>query len=323
VLGASGSVYRARPNREVHDFGWSQDAAAEAGNLDADLEYQLTAALPAGMAAQLQAIGENLPDSDDELAIVARQRADNLNQAAPQIGSHRVFMPPSDESDVGALVVRDSAVRGWAMWTDWLQPRLLVSTNSRAWNVIDRNPLRDTVVRVAGALRDAVARGRLDGWLSEMFSHDPMRLNRVEGPAGPLYEVISGTHRAHAARICELPQILATVQVDRLPKPLRPHTPALARLWEGLRRRGLFQADTVGEIWYLEWICAEWMLTPPAMATPWNAVYERLYPNALQAATGLTPAELAEPDHWVQALNQLAPGVSIRCRSSVHANCVS
>jgi len=304
ILDAACSVYRARPNYEVHDFGWSSETATEAGSLDAELEHQLSTARPAGMTSQLQALAQHLPNSNDALTIIAQQRADELNQTAPQIGSHRVFMPPFDESDVGALGVRDSATRGWAMWADWVQPKLLVSTNSRVWNVIDRHPVRDTVIRVAGWLQDAAATGNLDGWLSEMFTRDPMRLNRVEGPAGPVYEVISGTHRAHAARIWALPHILAKVQVDRLPKPLRPHTPALARLWEGVRRRGLFHAETVGDYWYLQWVSAEWMLTPPAMATQWNATYERVYPGALEAATGLTLAELVEPAQWVQALNR-------------------
>jgi hypothetical protein len=303
ALSASSPVYRARPNDEVRDFGWPQDAATEAGDLTAELENQLRATRPADLVSQLRTLERLLPDNHDELAALAQQRADDLNQVAPQIGSHRLFMPPFDESDVGALGVRDSATRGWATWADWVPTHLLVSTNSRMWNVISRHPQRDTVVRIAEWLHDAVSNGNLDAWLWRMFTHDPMFLIRVEGPAGPIYEVVSGTHRAHAARIWDLPQVLARIQVDRLPKPLRPHTRALKRLWEGLRRRGLFHADTIGETWYLQWIPAEWMLTPPTIATQWNAAYERIYPGELQAATGLTLAELLEPERWVQALS--------------------
>jgi hypothetical protein len=138
---------------------------------------------------------------------------------------------------------------GARKWAEWVESRLLVSTNSREWNVIDRYPPRDTVVGIAGWLRDAVNTGNVDGWLFEMFGRDAMLLNRIEGPAGPVYQAASGTHRAHAARIWGLPHVLSRVQVDQLPTPLRPRTPALSQLWDGLRRRGLLHAERVGDCW--------------------------------------------------------------------------
>lgn len=297
-----GSAYRARPNHEVRDFGWSPEAGREAADVAAELKFQLRARRPVEMMPLLESLGREIPSRGEELVLMAQERAIDLNRNAPQVGANRVFMPPFDESDVGALGVRGSAVRGWAIWADWIASRLLVSTSSRVWNVIDREPGRDTVIRIAGWLRDAVATGGLDDWLSEMFENDPMLLNQIEGPAGPVYEVVSGTHRAHAARIWGLPYVLCRVQVDRLPRPLRPHTRIVVQLWEGLRRRGLLQADRVGDCWYLQWITAEWMLTPPQLATQWNAMYERIYPGALQEATGLTLAQLVQPDRWAQAL---------------------
>ncbi|WP_142277528.1 hypothetical protein, partial [Mycobacterium timonense] len=154
---ASGSVYRVRPNHEVRDFGWSPEAGREAADVAAELKFQLRARRPVEMVPLLESLGREIPSISDELVLVAQERASDLNRNAPQVGANRVFMPPFDESDVGALGVRGSAVRGWAIWADWIGSRLLVSTSSPVWNVIDREPVRDTVIRVAGWLRDAVA----------------------------------------------------------------------------------------------------------------------------------------------------------------------
>ena len=129
-----------------------------------------------------------------------------------------------------------------------------------------------------------------------------MLLNRVEGPAGPVFEVLRGTHRAHAARIWDLPWVLAQVHVERLAKPLRPPSPSMEALWEGLVRRGLISATCDGQCWYLQEAVAEWMLTPPVMAVTWNAMYERAYPGALQAATGLDAHTLFDAQRWAAAL---------------------
>jgi hypothetical protein len=86
VLAASGSVYRARPDHEVRDFGWSSNAATEAGDVAAELECQLNAGCPDAMMSQLAALGRDLWGSRQELALVAQERADELNQDAPQVG---------------------------------------------------------------------------------------------------------------------------------------------------------------------------------------------------------------------------------------------
>lgn len=300
---ADGPVYRARPNREVVDFGWSSEASEAAGDVSGDLVGQLALAQrPDGLAEQLHALTAGLPSGQHELEVLAQDQAETLNVVAPQVGSHRVFMPPFDSSDVGAFGVQGAASRGWATWATWIEPRLLTSTNAEVWGEIGREPRRDTVVRVAGWLRDAVAGATLDDWLIKMFARDPMLLNRVEGPAGPVFEVLRGTHRAHAARIWDLPWVLAQVHVDRLAKPLRPRTPLMEALWEGLVRRRLISADHDGQCWYLHEAVAEWILTPPAMAVAWNAMYERAYPGALQAATGLEAQTLFDAQRWAGAL---------------------
>ncbi|MGJ6127421.1 hypothetical protein QN239_33110 [Mycolicibacterium sp. Y3] len=301
VILADGPVHRARPNHEVVDFAWSSEASEAAGDVAGDLARQL-GHRPGGLVEQLQALAAGLPGGQHELEVLAQTNASTLNAVAPQIGSHRVFMPPFDDSDVGALGVQGSASRGWATWAHWIEPRLLTSTNAAVWGEIGREPRRDTVVQVAGWLHDAVAGATLDDWLAQMFARDPMLLNRVEGPAGPVYEVLRGTHRAHAARIWDLPWVLAQVHVERLAKPLRPRTALTEALWEGLVRRGLISAARDGQCWYLQEAVAEWMLTPPAMVVAWNAMYERTYPGALQATTGLDAPTLFDADRWAGAL---------------------
>lgn len=150
----------------------------------------------------------------------------------------------------------------------------------------------------------AQSRDGIDEWLTTMFASDPMLLDHIDGPAGPIYEVSGGIHRAHAARIWGLPLVLARVQIPCLPTPIGPGPSGdLSHLWEGLRQRGLLQADVVGDRWFLRWVAAEWMLTSASLATQVNATYERLYPGALQSVTGMTIDELTEPKRWAQTLS--------------------
>lgn len=302
VLEGDGPVYHARPNSEVVDAGWSSEASADVEDLDGEFARQLRQGCPADLTACLEALAAQIPAGHGERVELARMRGAELNVSAPQTDSLRRFMPPFSDSDGGALGVDDAATRGWATWAEWVEPRLLVCTNDKSWGEIDRHDRRPTVVRVGEWLRDAVADGDVDRWLVKMFAEDRMFLHRVEGPAGPVYQVGPGTHRAHAARIWGLPYVLARVHVERLAKPLRPRTPLVEALWEGLCRRGLLTAGTDGDRWYLRSVVADWVLPPPAMATQWNRMYERVYPGALQAVTGLTLDELVDADRWVDAL---------------------
>lgn len=298
---ADGPVYRARPNHEVLDFDWSSQAAKTATDMHGDFARQLVDR-PNGLVDSLQALANRIPDSEHEREALAQASAAMLNAGAPQVDSHRLFMPPFDDSDVGAFGLSGAASRGWATWAGWIEPRLLTSTNAQVWGDIERRPRRDTVVQVAGWLRDAVAAGTVHEWMAEMFAKEPMMVHRHEGPAGPVYEVLRGTHRAHAARIWELPWALARVHVERLAKPLQPRTQLMEALWDGLCRRGFISAARDGQCWYVHEAAAEWMLTPPRMAVAWNAMYEHAYPGALQSFTGLSCGELFDADHWTTAL---------------------
>jgi hypothetical protein len=113
------------------------------------------------------------------------------------------------------------------------------------WNDIGREPPRATVVDVARWLEAAAESVEgIDQWLAKMFARDPILLNHIGGPAGPVYQAGNGIHRVHAARIWGLPYVLAIVQVEKLPTPIGPGSAGdLSRLWEGLQQRGLIEAD--------------------------------------------------------------------------------
>src|SRR6266545_4099952 len=78
---------------------------------------------------------------------------------------------------------------------------------------------------------------------------DPQRhadVDRIPGPAGPIYEVINGRHRTHAMRILGVPLMVAEVVGRPLPVPVYqtvireagcPTYPAIP-MWRGLMDRG-------------------------------------------------------------------------------------
>lgn len=308
VLQTTRSVHRARPNDEVNDWNWTDEASREAQDFDAELSYRVGPGRPDGLAAQLLSIAGALPRRRGQLEDMAQERADYLNQHAPQVHPHRLFVPACYGYEGSEHGVPNSAHRGWGMWTAWIEPTLIVNTPSRTWNDIDRNPRRSTVVDVAEWLeRAAGSPADLDGWLAKMYLRmlDSIRVRPIDGPAGPVYEVMNGTHRVHAARIWGLPVVLAKVLHDQLPIPIRPGRGDLSRCWAGLQRRGLLTAEVDdGGQWLVESVVAEWMLTDPVLATQMNATYERIYPAALQQATGMSYEELCEPSRWEHALTR-------------------
>ncbi|WP_157126393.1 hypothetical protein [Nocardia mikamii] len=102
-----------------------------------------------------------------------------------------------------------------------------------------------------------------------------------------------------------LPKLLGLVRTSMLPQPLylhaRPYGPARVDRhclpWRGLHERGLLEVDTssVTDRWIPTRMTAEWLLMPPTRSAPINAAYNRIYPGALSAATGLSDAQLSDP----------------------------
>lgn len=246
--------------------------------------------------AQLQMAAQSLPSDRKALIELAKARANELNEVAPLVPSPRVF----DTYTSGVVVSEGRALRGFAAWVDWISAEEVVATSARAWNDIDRSPPRDSVVDIAAAL----VTSEIGEWVGLMSpEHDPVVAFRVEGPAGPIYEVGRGTHRAHAARLFGFPRLLALVKPAGLPVVVRPADREMSAIWSGLRDRGLLQAEVSDDNWwYVGSTVAEWILASPPVATQINTAYERLYPGALAEASGMSVAELTDPALWKRAL---------------------
>ncbi|GAB4664295.1 hypothetical protein [Mycobacterium avium] len=245
--------------------------------------------------AQLRRVAASLPGDRAALVRLAKDRANLLNEVAPLVPSPQVFATHTP----GVVVAERRALRGFAAWVDWIRPELVVATAARAWNDIDRTPPRNSVIHIAAAL----ATSDLAEWVEQMSpARDPVSAFRVEGPAGPIFEVGRGTHRVHAARLFGF-RLLALVRPAGLPVAVRPADREISAVWSGLRDRGLLEAEVSNDDWwYVRSTVGEWMLASPPVAAQINAAYERLYPGALSEATGLTVTELTSPEHWKRAL---------------------
>ncbi|WP_280393099.1 hypothetical protein [Nocardia brasiliensis] len=269
----------------------------------------------------LSELRARIPAELAELRGWLAEQAAPVNATAPQVGAVAVFE--------GTGLVRYSTGGGFEAGSQclaWVDPQAIVSTVDRVWGEFDRSePHRRSLEGFCTSLRAAGTAAALEAWIDEFVIgrlNQPVRLTRVEGPAGPVYQLrADGTHRAHFARVFGLP-LMALVRTSPLPKPLsvidHPDTPErfgrYASLWSGLREQGLLEvAGDPEPEWFTTWtptrICAEWMLLPPKEATEVNRAYDRVYPGALQAATGLAAAELFDEGTWARLL--LGDGVAV------------
>jgi hypothetical protein len=168
--------------------------------------------------------------------------------------------------------------------------------------------------------------GDLMEFTRRFFTIGEIQLNRISGPAGPLYTLNQdGTHRVHAARLLDLPWLLARIDTASLPAAITLEA-AFARdqawprngditdrdlterrdLWQGLLRHGLIAGDLevppgLDHIAFLRlrWqrLPAPWWLYSPAHATRINHAYEQRYPGTL-TALGIPAGVSTEPDAW-------------------------
>lgn len=292
------------------------------GQDDLDVYSALRAALADTAAPQLQQHLQACRDRQHDLAGVELTK--HLDARAVELNHHEPQLPPGLEDLVARIDHRDPALGDRAIpavgrMVAWVPTRLVVhTTRTPQWNdFADAGP--DTVPQIAAALRDA---HDLESFTRRMFTKGQIILDAVTGPSGPLYTLTTdGHHRTHLARLLDLPFLLAEVTVHTLPRqvalltvvanePGRPDDPVtddelLARweLWEGLRRRGLVEADTdESQHWSLTTLqCrrlpAVWWLSSAAVATRVNAEYERLYPGAL-ATLGVPIETGTNPEAW-------------------------
>ncbi|MGW0356133.1 hypothetical protein ACWDXV_18195 [Nocardia nova] len=207
----------------------------------------------------------------------------------------------------------------------------------RVWGSFDRSERnRRSLDAFCLSLCAADSGPKLEAWIDDFTIgrlHQPVQLVRVEGPAGCVYQLYAdGTHRAHFARVFELP-LMAWVKTSQLPRPVfvidhpdRPGPDALgagfgrvASLYMGLRARGLLEVDGAPkrpetmDVWQPTRVCAEWMLLPPVAAAAANRAYDRVYPGVLVEATGLAAEQLYDPHGWARTVVR-PPGRVFRAR---------
>ena len=292
ILRTSRRIYEA--SDAFADIGYDPEAWSLARDFFKS-DFQRKRADKAALS-ELKVAADSLPADRKALVQLAKARADELNAVAPLVPSPRIF----DAHTPGLRVSENHTLRGFAAWVDWISPEQIVATSARAWNDIDRTPPRSSVVDVAAAL----VTSDLHRWIELMSPDlDPVVVFQIEGPAGPIYEVGTGTHRAHAARLFGFPRLLALVKPAGLPVAVRPTHRETSAVWSGLIERGLLQADVSDDhCWYVRAVVADWMLASPSVATQINTAYERLYPGALTEATGLSVDELTNPALWKRAL---------------------
>ncbi|WP_316575666.1 hypothetical protein [Nocardia canadensis] len=270
-------------------------------------------AMPAPGPHAAQMLWVRDPDPGAELQAWLSERVTRVNAAAPQVRRISVF-----GSKVVPQVRYGSAAR--AYYLDWVDPTQIASTpDPQRWGEFDRTePARRTLAELCVALHAVTTPADLDAWIDRRLiggTTQPVNLERIEGPAGPLYAVRGdGTHRAHFARIFGLP-LLALIRTSTLPRPLRvfdrPEVEGApfgrwASLWHGLREQGLLEVVEHPGPGMASWTptrtCGEWMLMNPQEATAVNRAYDRAYPHALQSATGLSDGELFDPEQWARKL---------------------
>jgi hypothetical protein len=204
---------------------------------------------------------------------------------------------------------------------EWVRTRAVVRTPDAVWGRFDRDePERqaDWIPERAAELL-AVRYADVPAYLTRHFAVDSgsgaVQLQRVPGPAGPLFAVGSGgSHRAHLCRILGLPWMFAVTTMMSLPRRIETtavtpseHGPegcrATAELWRGLLDHGIVRGELIPR--YSDWVVelrlgyalAPWMLLPADRATTYNQRYELLYPGAL-AAAGIPDVALRSPSAW-------------------------
>ncbi|MBF6325894.1 hypothetical protein [Nocardia cyriacigeorgica] len=263
---------------------------------------------PGPHAAQMFRVRD--PDPGAELLQWLGERVASTNATAPQAGPHiSVF-------GCQAVPQERDGPEARAYYLDWVDPEKIVATpDHEKWGVFDRaEPARRSLAGFCVTLHAATSPEALEAWIDRFVIGDmrrPVQLERVEGPAGPVYAVQGdGTHRAHFARVFGLP-LLTMVRTSSLPRPLcvldRPTVKDAPfgqweSLWRGLRKRGLLEVAEHPTSGMASWtptrMCAEWMLMAPEEAAAVNKAYARAYPGALQYATGMSDIQLFDPEQW-------------------------
>ncbi len=261
--------------------------------------------LIAEIVAEIDSLRRSVPR--DRIAEEVAARAARLQAEEPQLPD---LFAPSDS---------------WACTraVEWVRTRAVVRTPDEVWGQFDRDrsddPDRGEVwlpERTAELL--AVGYADVPAYLTRHFgAHSEsgaVQLLRIPGPAGPLYTVGAGSHRAHLCRILGLPWMFSVTTMVSLPRRIETtavtpteHGPEgcreTAALWRGLLARGLVKGELITR--YSDWVVelrieyalAPWLLLPADRATAYNQRYELLHPGAL-ADAGIPDTAMRSPEAW-------------------------
>ncbi|MBF6333473.1 hypothetical protein [Nocardia transvalensis] len=167
----------------------------------------------------LSQLRSRIPADPEALSGWLAAEAESVNVTAPQVDAVSVFHRP------GAVRCRDSrAYEAVSECLEWVDTRAVLSTPDRVWGTFARMGAdRRSLAGFCTSLKEADSAQGLEAWIDDFVIgrlRQPVQLVRVEGPAGPVYELRSdGTHRTHLARIFGLP-LLAVVKTCALPRPL-------------------------------------------------------------------------------------------------------
>lgn len=274
--------------------------------------------LIAEIVAEIDSLRRSCPRDrvrDEVLARAARLQADE-----PQLPD---LFAPSDS---------------WACTraVEWVRTRAVVRTPDEVWGRFERDTVPGNPSDNAGdgapddpdrrtrwvpdraAELLAVGYADVPAYLTRHFgAHSEsgaVQLLRIPGPAGPLYAVGAGSHRAHLCRVLGLPWMFAVTTMMSLPRRIETtavtpteHGPEgcreTAALWRGLLAHGLVRGELIPRHsdWVvefrIEYALAPWLLLPADRATAYNQRYELLYPGAL-ADAGIPDSALRSPAAW-------------------------
>ncbi|WP_063128690.1 hypothetical protein [Nocardia fusca] len=129
------------------------------------------------------------PDPGAELLAWLGERVARVNAVAPQVRQLAVF-------GSGAVPQEREGPAARAYDLEWVDPIRIVSTpDPEQWGEFDRSePARRSLAGFCVTLHAATTPEELEAWIDRLVMGDmrlPVPLERVEGPAGPLYAVLT------------------------------------------------------------------------------------------------------------------------------------
>lgn len=127
-------------------------------------------------------------------------------------------------------------------------------------------------------------------------SSQRIKLKRVQGPEGPIFFVKDGTHRVAAAKLAELPKILADVEGEAQPEKITTKDKNKKEHWKKMISVGLMNGAVTEEAGgsyrlHVSDHILPWCLLKQHDFIDANKIYNRAYPGALSRLKNLKTGE--------------------------------